>query len=191
MPRQNSWLAWAWGRSRNPSGNLEGMGSSPTTSALPLRRADSTSARTMRHRRSPGGTRKPKCRGGNLPAARTGSPGLLDRVFERVAGGELGHLGSGDIDPLLGLRVDSLPGVALLDVELAEAGDLDLVALLELRLYHGGESLEELLGFIFRAVGLVGDLLDQLSLVHRLLNLPLPLTLLSPVIRGNIPETCR
>src|SRR3712207_8285504 len=38
-----------------------------------------------------------------------------------------------------------------------------------------------LLGLVLRAVGLIGDLLDQLRLVHRLLNLPLPLALLSPV----------
>src|SRR5215218_1761805 len=182
MPTQNCRVASASGSVRSSSGKREGIGSRPATSTLCLRRAASTSAcivpwlvdkRTKRMvpRASPRGTRK--------------APGrLLDLVLQRVARGELRHFGCWYVDPLLGLRVYPLPGVALLDVELAEASDLDLITLLELRLHHVGEGLEELLGLVLRAVGLVGDLLDQLRLVHRLLNLPLPLALLSPVIRG-------
>ena len=71
--------------------------------------------------------------------------GLLDLVFECVASGELGYLGGRDVDPLLGLRVDSLTGIALLHIELAETGDLDLIILLECVRYDLGERVEELL----------------------------------------------
>src|SRR3712207_192482 len=103
-----------------------------------------------------------------LRGTKQGSFRLLDGVFERVTSGELGHLGSGDVDPLFGLRVDSLPGLTPLYVELAETSDLDLVALLELRLHHVGERVEEPLGVALRGVRFVGYLLDQLRLVHRL-----------------------
>ena len=54
---------------------------------------------------------------------------LLDLVLECVAGRELGHLGGGDVYPLLGLRVDALAGVALLHVELAFCLPLPLALL--------------------------------------------------------------
>src|ERR687897_124956 len=90
---------------------------------------------------------------------------LLDLVLERVARGELGDLGCWYVDPLLGLRVDALPSVALLDVELAEARDLDLLTLLEVVRHDLGERVEEPLGIALRGVRLAGDLLYQGRLV--------------------------
>src|SRR5919112_1973046 len=90
---------------------------------------------------------------------------LLDLVLERVASGELGNLGCWYVDPLLGLRVDTLPGVALLNVELAEACDLDLLAFLEAVRHDLGERVEEPLGFALGGVRLAGDLLYQCRLV--------------------------
>src|SRR5919107_2578900 len=115
---------------------------------------------------------------------------LLDLVLERVARGELGHLGCGYVDPLLGLRVDTLPGVALLHVELAEARDLDLLAFLEVVRHDLGERVEEPLGVALGGVRLAGDLLYQCRLVQRHFFLPasLPL-LLPPVCRKDLPET--
>src|SRR5215210_7696457 len=163
MPRQNCRVASASGRAHSSSGKREGMGSRPATSTLCLRRAASTSAcivpwlvdkRTKRMvpRASPRGTRK-------------ASGQLLDLVLERVARGELGDLGCWYVDPLLGLRVDTLPGIALLDVELAEARDLDLLTLLEVVRHDLGERVEEPLGIALRGVRLAGDLLYQGCLV--------------------------
>src|SRR5215204_4844019 len=90
---------------------------------------------------------------------------LLDLVLERVARGELGDLGCWYVDPLLGLRVDALPGVTLLNVELAEARDLDLLTLLEVVRHDLGERVEEPLGIALRGVRLAGDLLYQGRLV--------------------------
>src|SRR5919112_6876926 len=97
---------------------------------------------------------------------------LLDLVLERVARGELGHLGCGYVDPLLGLRVDALPSVALLHVELAEARDLDLLPVLEAVRYDLGERVEEPLGVALGSVRLAGDLLYQRRLVQRHFFLP-------------------
>src|ERR687894_686059 len=182
MPRQNSSVARASGRALKCSGKRAGTGSRPTTSGLPLRRADSASALTPGW--GPGHEKRPP----------GGPPGglwlrllrLLYVLFEGVAGGELRHLGSRDVYALLRLGVDALTGVALLDVELAEAGDLDLVARLELGLDHLGKRLEKLLGVALRGVRLVGDLLDQLRLVHAWLCLRFPLALPSPKLSGGL-----
>src|SRR5918997_1944677 len=115
---------------------------------------------------------------------------LLDLVLERVTRGELGDLGRWNVDPLLGLRVDTLPGVALLHVELAEAGDLDLLTFLEVVRHDLGERVEEPLGVALGGVRLAGDLLYQCRLVQRHCFLPasLPLLLL-PACRKDLPET--
>src|ERR671917_1134306 len=180
MPRQNSSVASASGRARSSSGKREGIGSRPATSTLCLRHAASTSAfiapwlvdkraKRMVPRTSPRGTRK--------------DPGqLLDLVLERVARGELRHLGCWYVDPLLGLRVDPLPGVALLNVELAEARDLDLLAFLEIVRHDLGERVEEPLGVALRGVRFAGDLLYQCRLVQRHFFLPASLPLLLPPV---------
>src|SRR3954451_7176430 len=91
---------------------------------------------------------------------------LLDMVFKGVTGGELRYLGGRDLHLLFRLGVDALAGLALLHVELAEAGDLDLVVLFEGRLDNFLERIEEALSFTLGAVGLLGYLLDQLRFVH-------------------------
>src|SRR5215216_7429176 len=99
MPTQNCRVASASGRVRSSSGKREGMGSSPATSTLSLRRAASTSAcivpwlvdkraKRMVPRASHRGTRKDAGQ-------------LLDLVLERVARGELRHLRCWYVDPLL------------------------------------------------------------------------------------------
>src|SRR3990170_4281820 len=124
MPRQNSSAARASGRSLRCSGNRAGTGSRPTTSGLSLRRADWASALTPA--RGSGQEKRPP--GGSPGGLWFGLRRLLYVLFESVAGGELRHLGGRDVYALLCLGVDALTGVALLEVELAKAGDLDLVA---------------------------------------------------------------
>src|SRR5215208_2466187 len=155
MPTQNCRVASASGSVRSSSGKREGIGSRPATSTLCLRRAASTSAcivpwlvdkraQRMVPRGEARGTRK--------------APGqLLDLVLERVARGELRYLGCWYVDPLL--------GVALLNVELAEARDLDLLAVLEAVRHDLGERIVEPLGVALGGVRLAGDLLDQCRLV--------------------------
>src|ERR687897_2995947 len=188
MSRQNFRVAPASDRARSSSGKREGMGSRPATRTLRLRRAASTSARIApwlvdrrAKRRVPRAYRR---------GTRKVPGGLLDLVLECVARGELRHLGCRYVDPLLGLRVDPLPRVALLNVELAEACDLDLLAVLEAVGHDLGERVEELLGVALGGVRLAGDLLYQCRLVQRHYFLPasLPL-LLPPVGRKDLPET--
>src|SRR5215217_1903784 len=163
MPRQNCRVASASGRSRSSSGNRKGMGSRPATSTLCLRRAASTSACIVPwlvDKRAKRMVPRGEARG-----TRNTSGQLLDLILERVARGELRNLGGWYVDPLLGLRVDPLPGVALLNVELAEARDLDLLAVLEAARHDLGERIEEPLGVALGGVRLAGDLLDQCRLV--------------------------
>src|ERR687897_2345542 len=188
MPQQNSSVASASGRARSSSGKREGMGSRPATSTLSLRRAASTSACIppwLVDKRA-----KIRVPQGEARGTRKDPGQLLDLVLERVARGELRHLGCWYVDPLLGLRVDPLPGVALLNVELAEARDLNLLAVLEAVRHDLGERVEEPLGVALGGVRLAGDLLYQCRLVQRHYFLPasLPL-LLPPVGRKDLPET--
>src|SRR5215210_3131217 len=156
MPVQKRRVESASGRARSPSGKREGTGSIPARSTLALLREAATSACIAEGRIG----KRTREKG---PRSRSHGPAkaycwLLDLVLQGVAGGELGDLGSGDVDPLLGLRVDPLPGFALLHVELAEAGDLDLLALLEVVGDDLGERVEEPLGVALRGICLAGDL---------------------------------
>src|SRR5918993_13390 len=110
------------------------------------------------------GTKKP--RGEASRGVKSSAFSLLDGVFKSVAGGELRHLRGRDLHLLFSLGVDALAGLTLLHVELAEAGDLDLVTLLKLRGDHALERVEEALGLTLGAIGLISYLLDQLSFVH-------------------------
>src|SRR5918995_6118424 len=92
--------------------------------------------------------------------------GLLDRLFESVARAEGGHLLGRDLHLLPGLRVPSLPGLALLDGELPEARDLDLLAGLERLGHHLLEGLEVPLSLALWHVGPLCDPLDQFLLLH-------------------------
>src|SRR5918993_2298887 len=91
---------------------------------------------------------------------------LLDRLFEGVARTEGRHLLGRDLHFLPGLRIPSLPGLALLDGELPEARDLDLLAGLERLGYYLLEGLEVPLGLALGHVGSLCDPLDELLLLH-------------------------
>src|SRR5919112_4317076 len=163
MPVQKRKVASVSGRSRSSSGKRAGTGSSPATSELSLRRAASTSVCIGSSKVGVRATRKgPR---GNARGPSKALCWLLDLVLQGVARGELGHLRGRNIDPLLGLRVDPLPGVTLLHVELAEAGDLDLLAVLEAVRHDLGERVEEPLGIALRGVCLASDFLYQRRLV--------------------------
>src|SRR5919107_4979339 len=152
MPTQNCRVASASGRVRSSSGKRECIGSRPATSTLCLRRAASTSACIVPwlvDKRAKSMVPRGEARGTRNAAGR-----LLDLVLERVARGELRHLGCRYVDPLLGLRVYPLPGVALLNVELAEARDLDLLSVLEAGRHDLGERVEEPLGVALGGVRL-------------------------------------
>src|SRR5687768_14616262 len=107
MPRQNSRVASVSGRARSSSGKREGTGSIPATSTPSLWRAASTSACIWALRVWEGAKRKGPRRRFRGPAK---APlWLLDLVLQGVARRELGDFRGGDVDPLLGLRVDPLP----------------------------------------------------------------------------------
>src|ERR687898_1433644 len=91
---------------------------------------------------------------------------LLDRLLEGVARAEGRHLLGRDLHFLAGLRVPSLPGLALLDGELPEARDLDLLAGLERLGHHLFEGLEVPLSLALWHVGPLCDPLDQFLLLH-------------------------
>src|SRR3954452_14226910 len=184
MPAQNCPVASASGRARSSSGKRDGTGSMPATSTLFLRRGGSVIARIV----APMVGRRMKRKG---PRRWFRDPAralfvLLDLVLQGVAGGELGDLGGGDVDPLLGLRVYALPGVALLHVELAEAGDLDLLAALEAVGDDLGERIEEPLGVALGGVCLASYLLYQRRFIQRHLSSSLNVasTLVPPVSEG-------
>src|SRR5215218_4348384 len=163
MSRQNSRVASASDRARSSSGKRDGTGARPAPSTLCLRRAASPSgghAPRLVDKRAKRMVPRGVARG-----TRNAAGQLLDLVLERVARGELRHLGCWYVDPLLGLGVDPLPGVAPLNVELAEARDLDLLAVLEAVRHNLGERVEEPLGVALGGVRLAGDLLYQCRLV--------------------------
>src|SRR5919112_5316543 len=109
MPVQNRRVDAASGRARNSSGKRAGTGSIPATSALFLRRAASTNACIADARIGKRAKKKGPRTLSRGPA--NAFRGLLDLVLQGVAGRELRDLGSGYVDPLLGLRVDPLPGL--------------------------------------------------------------------------------
>src|ERR671921_2154986 len=90
----------------------------------------------------------------------------LDCLFEGVARAEGGNLLGRDLHLLAGLGIPALPGLALPDGELPEARDLDLLAALERLGHHPLESPEVLVGLALGHLGLLGDPLDELTLIH-------------------------
>src|SRR4051812_17048535 len=92
--------------------------------------------------------------------------GAVDGRLEARAGGELRGLAGLDLHGLARLRVTTRAGVALGDGELAEAGQPDLVTLLEGLLHRGDEGLDGLAGVGVAQTAVLGDGLDELGLVH-------------------------
>src|SRR5215207_2951477 len=91
---------------------------------------------------------------------------LLDRLLEGVARAEGGYLLGRDLHLLAGLGVSALPGLALLDGELAEACDLDLLASLERFGHYLFEGLEVLLCLALGHPSFLCDPLDEFHLFH-------------------------
>src|SRR5919112_1531740 len=91
---------------------------------------------------------------------------LLDRLFEGVARAEGGNLLGRDLHLLARLGVPALPGLALLDGELAEASDLDLLAGLERFGHYLLEGLELLLCLALGHPSFLCDPLDGFLLLH-------------------------
>src|SRR3954469_16628719 len=102
-----------------------------------------------------------------LRRVRRGSAG--DGRLERGRGLEARHRGRGDLDRLAGLGVAALARVALPRLEGAETGDLDLLARGDL----GGDGVDDggqsALGVGLAEARRVGDGLDELVLLHRVL----------------------
>src|SRR5919199_1029596 len=90
----------------------------------------------------------------------------LNSFLEGVARAESRNLGGRDPHLLSGPRVDTLPSLALLDVKLAEARNLDLVSSFKCFRYSPHKGLQVPLRFTLRRTGLLGHLLGQLRLVH-------------------------
>src|SRR4028118_1023221 len=91
---------------------------------------------------------------------------FLNRLFEGGARAEGRNLRSRDLHLLAGLGVPALPGLALLDGELAKARYPDLLAALERLGDNLLEGLEVLLGLALGRPCLLCDPLDELFLLH-------------------------
>src|SRR5215218_2596888 len=93
-------------------------------------------------------------------------PTALDCLLEGVARAEGGNLLGRDLHLLAGLGISALPGLTLLNGELPEARDLDLLAGLERLGHYLLEGLEVPLCLALGHIGLLGDPLDELLLLH-------------------------
>src|SRR5207245_1985299 len=82
---------------------------------------------------------------------------LLDRVLDFLCGAEAELLRRLDLDLLAGRRVAAEAGGALLDLEDAEAGHPDLVALLEVLHREIDEGIQELAHRLLRHFMLLGE----------------------------------
>ena len=91
---------------------------------------------------------------------------LSDDVLQSLAGLENGQAGSGDLDGLLGPGIAANASFALLCLEDAEAGDLDLVALNQSGLDGLEGSVDDALCVLLGHAGLLGNCCDDFGLVH-------------------------
>src|SRR3954470_7136598 len=99
-------------------------------------------------------------------AAVPASSAVVEGVLDGLAGSELGSLGRRNRDLRTGLGVPALALAALGDPEGAEAGDADLIALLQ-RLGDGADQrLHGLAGVGLGQAGVLRDGRDQIRLVH-------------------------
>src|SRR5829696_1663156 len=100
------------------------------------------------------------------PRSRNSSPNLLDRLFESVARAEGRYLLGRNLHLLAGLGIPALPGLALPNGELPEAGDLDLLASLERFGHYLLEGFEVLLSLALGHSSFLCDPLDEFLLLH-------------------------
>src|SRR5829696_10342399 len=115
---------------------------------------------------------------------------ILDGLLESLARLESRNLAGLYLHPLSGLRVFTFPRLLLPDVELPEAGQLDLLARLERLCYGSRESLQVFSGFALWRVGVLDHPLYELLFVHGCSTACLVmLTSLSPTL-GRSAQTC-
>src|SRR5215813_4963760 len=132
-----------------------------------------------------------------LPAregsSRSAGAGACGGCLRRVVQGALQYLARperqdaalGDLDLLAGLRVSPDPRVLVTDLEVPEAGDLDLVSALE-RFLHGVEDqLDDLGRLLLGEAHLLVDAFDDVGLRHG------PQVCLPAQERVNFPELLR
>src|ERR671917_175588 len=105
-------------------------------------------------------------------AARLAVARPLEDLLEAFTRAKRRHFRGGDTHFLLGLGVNAFPSLLFADVELPEAGDLDLLPTSKRSGYDLLEALHVPLGFSLGRIGPLGYLLDQLGLVHALTLLP-------------------
>src|SRR4051794_712914 len=91
---------------------------------------------------------------------------LCDGALELGAGGEPRRAASGDVDRLAGARVARLAGGALGDREPPEPSDRHFAAAGQLGFDRGQRRIDGARGLTTRESGAIGDLLDELALVH-------------------------
>src|SRR5262245_35927937 len=102
-----------------------------------------------------------------LPVLPSSAPALVDPLLELLADLEERRALGGNLHLGTGLRVPALAGLANLDLEAAEAADLDAVTLTQ-RVGHAVEDrVHDQLGVLFRDVRHARrDTLDQVTLGH-------------------------
>ena len=91
---------------------------------------------------------------------------IIPSQIQGLAGLEHGHLGGGDLDLLFGLGVAAGALGTALDLERAEADQLHLVAVGQGAGDHIDGGVHNGLGILLGQAGLLGDGIDQFSLVH-------------------------
>jgi len=91
---------------------------------------------------------------------------LLDGVFQRFAGLELGHLGGFDFDRFAGLRVAAGTGSAVTDFERAESDERHRLFLFQAGADGLQGSIDRAGGIGFGEVGGFGDGFDEILFVH-------------------------
>src|SRR5439155_1187923 len=90
----------------------------------------------------------------------------VDPLLQALAGLEGEHLARGDLDAVAGLRVATAPRGLAPDAEVAEADDLDVLALLEAAKDDVEDRLDHR-GRLPLRQAVVGDRVDQIVLGHR------------------------
>src|SRR5712692_10452384 len=98
----------------------------------------------------------------------TGAGGgrAVHRLLEHLARLEGEHAAARDDDLLAGLRVATLARALLVHDEVAEAGDLDLLAALEAALHHLEDRLHHFRRLLLREADLLVDAFHDIGLRH-------------------------
>src|SRR5438132_3256396 len=98
--------------------------------------------------------------------ARSSGSGAVHRLLEHLARLEGEHAAARDDDLFAGLRVATLARALLVHDEVAEAGDLDLLAALEAALHQLEDRLHHLRRLLLRETDLLVDAFHDIGLRH-------------------------